>query len=171
MAKSEKRDPGMEYLDTTPVEVPLRFRNNPGEVDRIRRLVRDVMSEVAAEGGAETFEEANDFEVEDDDGLPYSPHEVADDDAEFGRFAKDASLDDSGKKEYVARRSRRHSGGERERGDENGNSKQTRSGDSGKQGGVAGGGSAESRQRGASHAEGVESGDSRRDGEGDQSSE
>lgn len=96
-----------EVPDPTPVEVPLQYRGRPDEVARIKQLVRTAMSEFAEGNDMETFEEANDFDVEDDSEFqPSSPHEVPDDDPEFKNFSRDASLDDDGRREYLRRRNR-----------------------------------------------------------------
>lgn len=101
-----------EEVDNTPVEVPLRYRNRPDEVERMKYLIRTAMSEMAEENQLETFEEANDFDVDDgSDFDPSSPHEVIEDDEQFREFARDASIDDDKKREYVVRRR----GGRRDR--------------------------------------------------------
>lgn len=70
MAEDQK-DKGLEYLDTTPVAVPVRFRQRPGEVDRLKDMMRNLIVELRDREGIESFEESLDFEVDDeDDGLP-----------------------------------------------------------------------------------------------------
>lgn len=64
-----------EYPDPTPVEVPLGFRRPPTLQEEIQRLIRVQMSQQARDTGLETFEEANDFEV-DEDPDPLSQYEV-----------------------------------------------------------------------------------------------
>lgn len=46
--------------------------------EQIQQLMRVEMSKKADEAGFETFDEANDFDVDDDDGDPISPYEVRD---------------------------------------------------------------------------------------------
>lgn len=67
---------GHELLDNTPVELPLGFEHPESLEDRIRRLVRTSVSSHAAEQGAETFEEADDFDIPDDDSDPITPFEM-----------------------------------------------------------------------------------------------
>lgn len=64
-----------EYPDPTPVEVPLGFRRPPTLQEEISRIIRQQMSQQASQAGFETFEEADDFVV-DDDPDPLSPYEV-----------------------------------------------------------------------------------------------
>lgn len=69
------RDDGMEYPDPTPIEVPLGFRRPPSIHEEIRRFVRQEMSRQAQEQGGESFEEADDFEV-DEDPDPLTQYEL-----------------------------------------------------------------------------------------------
>lgn len=64
MSKSGLKD-GIEYPDPTPVEIPSRLRIPQRQVDRIRDMVRHEMSQRAQAAGAESFEEADDFEMDD----------------------------------------------------------------------------------------------------------
>ncbi|UDN67897.1 hypothetical protein [robinz microvirus RP_175] len=66
---------GREVPDTTPVVLRFRGRETTN-FDDIRQFIRREMSDAAARGGQETFEEANDFDVGDDD-MPKSPHEYS----------------------------------------------------------------------------------------------
>lgn len=68
-------DKGHELLDDTPMAIPLRGYRPESLQDQIRRMVRHQLSEHAAARGAETFEEADDFDV-DDDFDPHSPWEL-----------------------------------------------------------------------------------------------
>lgn len=65
-----------EFPDDTPVEVPLNFRRPLTLQEEIQRLIRNQMSQNAAAQGFESFEEANDFDV-DDDADPFTQYEVA----------------------------------------------------------------------------------------------
>lgn len=58
---------GQEVPDPTPAAVPIGFRHQLPLAERIKRMVRNELSVAAQERGAESFEEANDFEVGDDD--------------------------------------------------------------------------------------------------------
>lgn len=109
-------DQGREIPDATPVEVPLRLRNRPEEVERLRSLIRNELSDQAAKQGFETFEEANDFDVDEDEFFPVSPHETAPDDEQFREFAEGVKLDMKGKREYLRRR-RGHSDREHDEGE------------------------------------------------------
>lgn len=64
MAHDER---GREIPDPTPLEMPLGMRKPESMEDMIRRFVRQEASRVAQAEGMESFEEADDFEVEDDD--------------------------------------------------------------------------------------------------------
>lgn len=65
-----------ELLDSTPIAIPLKFRGHQG--DNLRELVQSMVHEVSnnmGKMGFETFEEAEDFQV-DDDYDPKSPWEA-----------------------------------------------------------------------------------------------
>lgn len=66
---------GVERLDNTPVAVPVGAAP-PTLREQVRALVRDELSAVAARDGFETFEESDDFEVDEDDDSWYSPYET-----------------------------------------------------------------------------------------------
>lgn len=69
---------GEEILDDTPVEMPLKFRRPPTLQESIKAMVRGELSRNAMASGQESFEEADDFEVEDDEVLPPSNYEFRD---------------------------------------------------------------------------------------------
>lgn len=56
---------GYEIPDNTPVELPSRLRMPMSRTAQIRNMIRFEMSRSAAEQGAETFEEADDFNLPD----------------------------------------------------------------------------------------------------------
>ena len=58
---------GAEVLDPTPMAPPVGYRRQPSLAEQIREMVRSerLAAEVEA-AGAETFEEADDFDIEDD---------------------------------------------------------------------------------------------------------
>lgn len=58
---------GRELPDPTPVEVPLGFQRPESLTDMVRRMIRGQLSVAAAEEGHETFDEANDFDVPEED--------------------------------------------------------------------------------------------------------
>lgn len=72
---------GHEIPDQTPLEMPSGLRRPLSLHEEIRRFIRTELSQQAADNGVETFEEADDFEVDDvepDDYLtPYTVVEMA----------------------------------------------------------------------------------------------
>lgn len=66
----------LEPIDRTPVEIPTRLRLPQNRTDQIRQYIREEMSRAVQSQGAETFEEADDLEPDDEEGLPYTPYEV-----------------------------------------------------------------------------------------------
>lgn len=67
---------GREIPDPRPVEVGIRMGRSESLTDQIKRLVREQLSQVAAREGLETLEEADDFDVEDEDGEFLTAYEV-----------------------------------------------------------------------------------------------
>lgn len=67
---------GREVPDPTPMAPPVGFHKQPSLVDQIRQMVRDENTRLAMNKEAETFEEADDFDVDDD------PHPVGEYDYE-----------------------------------------------------------------------------------------
>lgn len=68
---------GREIPDPRPVELPTGLRVRPTLQEEIQRYIRAEMSLRARDQGMETFEEANDFDIEDDwepidDDSPYT---------------------------------------------------------------------------------------------------
>lgn len=68
-------DKGRELPDSTPIELPLHWQRPQTIQEQIRSFVRSELSRRAAAQGEETFEEADDFDV-DDDFDPRSPWEL-----------------------------------------------------------------------------------------------
>lgn len=66
---------GREVPDPRPVSVPHGWQRPLTLQEEIRRYIRVEMSKQAAQDGEETFEEADDFDVEDEDDLA-SPYEI-----------------------------------------------------------------------------------------------
>jgi len=64
-----------EHLDPTPMSPPIGYVRAPSMIDRIRDMVRHEMSTAAQTSGFESFEEAEDFDV-DDEYDPASPWEM-----------------------------------------------------------------------------------------------
>lgn len=71
------QDNPYEQVDNTPVEMPTRLRLPQSRTDQMRAFIRQEMSRQAAETGHETFEEADDFEINEED-LPLTPYELMD---------------------------------------------------------------------------------------------
>lgn len=69
---------GREKLDTTPVAVPLKFKRPLPIAELVRKMVIREVSGKAAQRGAESFDEADDFDVNDDPELK-SPYELDED--------------------------------------------------------------------------------------------
>lgn len=71
---------GREILDSRPMEPPVGYQKRESISDQIRRMIHQASLE-AAQAGAETAEEANDFYIADDPGseLPPSVYEFDED--------------------------------------------------------------------------------------------
>lgn len=71
------RDRRFEYLDQTPVEVPVRLRGGISQMDSIKQMIREAMSAEAEAREHESFEEADDFDIDlaEDEGDPISRYE------------------------------------------------------------------------------------------------
>lgn len=67
---------GREIPDPTPVTIPAGFKRPETLAEQVQRLVRTHISREAAERGFETFDEANDFDVDDDPVDPSTPYET-----------------------------------------------------------------------------------------------
>ena len=65
---------GHEVPDPTPKALPVGFKRPETLAEQVQRLVRTSVSEHAAAHGMETFEEAEDFDTEDED--PFTPYET-----------------------------------------------------------------------------------------------
>lgn len=57
---------GREIPDNTPIEVPVQFRKPETIAEQVKRLVHSQLSIQAANAGRESFQEADDFDVDDD---------------------------------------------------------------------------------------------------------
>lgn len=66
---------GHEICDSRPMEIPMGFKKPESLQEQIRRMIRTEASIRAADQGMETWEEADDFDV-DDDFDPTSPWEM-----------------------------------------------------------------------------------------------
>lgn len=66
---------GNEVPDPTPASIPAGFKVPESLQEQIKRLIRTSLSEQADEQGMETFEESEDFDIDDDMFDPSSPYE------------------------------------------------------------------------------------------------
>ncbi len=64
-----------EIPDPTPIEIGVREAYDP-QAEMVRSITESVMSNLANKEGQETFNEANDFNVEDEDSFD-SPYELS----------------------------------------------------------------------------------------------
>lgn len=65
-----------EMPDPTPMDPPIGYKKQPTMMERVRELIRSEQLAAAIRSqGAETFEEADDFDTGEDDDDPYSPYE------------------------------------------------------------------------------------------------
>lgn len=78
MSKWRCDEEGNEIVDSTPMQPPVGLKRPRDLMDSVRSLIRSEMfNRQMAAAGHETFEEADDFEVEDDDTYdPRTPYEV-----------------------------------------------------------------------------------------------
>lgn len=67
---------GREVPDGRPVQVPHNWQRPLSLQEEIKRFVRVQLSQQAADLEAETFEEADDFDVADEEPDPLSPYEI-----------------------------------------------------------------------------------------------
>jgi hypothetical protein len=72
---------GREVLNPVPMEIPLGFRRPLSLQDQIKRILRQEVSLHAMSQGMETFDESDDFEVDDSgfDLEPSSKYELMED--------------------------------------------------------------------------------------------
>lgn len=67
---------GNELPDPNPMEIPAGFKRPETLAEQVRRLVRSQhLADAAESQGFETFDESNDFEIDDDMFDPSSPYE------------------------------------------------------------------------------------------------
>ncbi|WMC01491.1 hypothetical protein [Microvirus D_HF4_329] len=67
---------GREIPDAQPVAVPAGFKRPETLQEQIQRLIRsDKLAQMASDQGMETFEESEDFDIDDDMFDPSSPYE------------------------------------------------------------------------------------------------
>jgi len=73
MSKLDEK--GNEIPDPTPVSIPVQLRRQESMDERIRRIIQHSASMHAQSLGLESFEEADDFDIEDDPIDPSTPWE------------------------------------------------------------------------------------------------
>lgn len=66
---------GHEVPDPTVVEPPLGYVAQPDLMEMMRRMIRNTISDIAEDTEFETFEEADDFDIDDDPVDYSSPYE------------------------------------------------------------------------------------------------
>lgn len=67
LPKAQRFENGREVVDHVPIAPPIGWFKQPSMFDQVRNMVRSEHMRMYAEArGAETFEEASDFEVEDE---------------------------------------------------------------------------------------------------------
>lgn len=99
-----------EIPDKTPVELPLGYERPPTIQEIIQRYVR-IESRRAEEQGFETFDEANDFEVEEgNEDINFVGHEVQDMEDEY--VGRPGDHDNKGVAGRVSEGEERRGGGE-----------------------------------------------------------
>lgn len=68
---------GKEYGDPVPMAPPIGYKEPPDLMSMIRSMVQsEQLQRAADEQGFDTFEEAGDFDIEDDPVDPKTPHEA-----------------------------------------------------------------------------------------------
>lgn len=91
---------GAEITDPVPMELPVKLRTTPDAIVDIKRLVRDEVSRLAEANGLESFDEADDFDVGDDEEIS-SPYQLDDEQVNYDiradpRYAQRAGHADEG---------------------------------------------------------------------------
>jgi len=81
---------GWEIPDPTPLARAVRFTKPPTLEEIVQRTIRGALSRHAAEQGHESFDEANDFNVDEDGHEFRSDHEFSEQDEEDLRIWKES---------------------------------------------------------------------------------
>lgn len=74
--KAEIGEDGKEYGDPTPMAPPAHLRRSLTMSEQIQQMIRREVSRRAEESDMETFEEADDFDIDDDPLDPHTPYEA-----------------------------------------------------------------------------------------------
>lgn len=87
---------GKFFVDPRPMAVPVGFKKPPDLFEQIRQVVRsEHLRQAASRAGKESFEEADDFYV-DDEADPFSPYEeVEDPELDGDRFPVTSTVEES----------------------------------------------------------------------------
>jgi len=80
---------GEEILDPTPMALTVGFTRPLTLEERIASMVRGEMSLASQKAGFETFEDANDFDVDDESFDPSTPYE----EKYYGQFEKEVEIE------------------------------------------------------------------------------
>lgn len=103
--------PEGQKVSSTPVRLPVGFQHRDNFAERVRQIVRSERLKAEAEAmGAETFEEADDFDVPDDPIDPQTPYEADFDvptPAELKREQQQRYADEDREDRYTAAREER----------------------------------------------------------------
>ncbi len=73
---------GHEIPDPRPAAIPVHVTRRYNDTDHIRSIIRGVLSDRAKESGHETFEESEDFDI-DDDPIVHTPWELPSDEEDL----------------------------------------------------------------------------------------
>lgn len=74
---SGQNEKGQEVPDPVPVAPPVGYRRPPTLQENIQRMIRsEMLQQAAAAEGFDTFEEAEDFDIEDDPVDAQTPYEA-----------------------------------------------------------------------------------------------
>lgn len=76
MTKAKHDERGWEIPDPKPLSIPSGFKRPETLSEQVQRLIRHGLSDIAASQGFETFEDADDFDVEDEHLDPATPYEA-----------------------------------------------------------------------------------------------
>lgn len=88
--KKHKPKSRVETPDPTPVAMPVNFHRPKPLQEQMREYTRRTLNHLAEQQGAESFEEADDFDIGDETPEPASPHELefgSEGEARFERLA------------------------------------------------------------------------------------
>lgn len=68
---------GREMPSSVPIAPPIGYKRTPSLAEQIRAMVvSEKLRQEAMQGGFETFEESDDFDIEDDPADPLTPYEA-----------------------------------------------------------------------------------------------